>query len=80
MDMVNKIGLEVHYHPIPYPLAWINKYAYIKVTKQCEIKFSISANFIDEVELDVVPLNICGVVFESTYMYMMDAIFMHRSN
>jgi hypothetical protein len=25
MDMVNKIGLEVHDHPSPYPLGWVNK-------------------------------------------------------
>jgi hypothetical protein len=32
------------------------------------------------VELDVVPLYICGVVFGSPYMYMRDAIFMRRAN
>jgi hypothetical protein len=30
------------------------------------------------VELDVVPFDVCGVVFGSPYMYMRDAIFMHR--
>jgi hypothetical protein len=48
----------------------------IKVTKQCKIKFVVSVDFIDEVELDVVPLDVCGVVFGSPYMYMRDAIFM----
>jgi hypothetical protein len=32
------------------------------------------------VELDVVPLDVCGVVFGSPYMYMRDAIFMWRDN
>jgi ribosome-binding ATPase YchF (GTP1/OBG family) len=27
VDMVNKLGLEVHNHPIPYPLGWVNKVA-----------------------------------------------------
>jgi hypothetical protein len=48
--------------------------------KQCKIKFVVSAYFIDEVELDVVPLDMCGVVFGSPYMYMRDAIFMRREN
>ena len=32
-DLVNKLGLEVHDHPSPYPLGWVNKDAKIKVTK-----------------------------------------------
>jgi hypothetical protein len=55
-NLVSKLGLEVHDHPSPYPLGWVNKEANIKVKKQRNIKFSISAYFIDEVELDVVPL------------------------
>jgi hypothetical protein len=79
-DLVNKLGLEVHDHPHPYPLGWVNKDAELRVTKQCKIKFAISANYIDEVEVDVVPLDVCGVVFGSPYMYMRDAIFMRREN
>jgi hypothetical protein len=33
-DLVKKLGLEVHNHPIPYPLGWVNKDVEIKVTKQ----------------------------------------------
>jgi hypothetical protein len=68
--------LEVHDHPRPYPLGWVNNDAEIKLIKQCKIRFSISAYFINEVELDVVPLDMCGVVFGSPYIYMLDAIFM----
>jgi hypothetical protein len=32
------------------------------------------------VEVDVVPLDVCGVVFGSPYMYMRDVIFMRREN
>jgi len=31
--MVNKLRLEVHDHPSPYPLGWVNKDENIKVTK-----------------------------------------------
>jgi hypothetical protein len=31
-------------------------------------------------EVDVVPLDMCGVVFGSPYMYMRDAIFIRREN
>jgi len=32
------------------------------------------------VEVDVVPLDVCGVVFGSPYVYMRDAIFTRRAN
>jgi len=52
-DLVNKLGLEVHDHPNLYPLGWVNKDVKLKVTKQCKNKIAISANYIDEVEIDV---------------------------
>ena len=58
----------------------VHKDAELKVTKQCKIRFSISVDFIGEVELDVVPHDVCGVVFGSPYMYMRDVIFMWRAN
>jgi hypothetical protein len=78
VDVVNNIGLEVHNRPDPYPLGWVNKDAEIKLTKQCKIKFVVSVDFIDEVELDIVPLDVCEVVFGIPYMYMRDAIFIQR--
>jgi hypothetical protein len=79
-DLFNKLGLEVHDHPNPYPLGWVNKDTKLKVTKQCKIKFVVSANYIDKVEVDVIPLDVCGGVFGSSYMCMRDAIFMRRTN
>jgi hypothetical protein len=79
VDLVIKIGLEVHNYPIPYPLGWVKKDVEKKVTKQCKIKFAISVDFIDEVELDVVSLDVCGLVFGRPYMYIRDAIFMWRA-
>jgi len=40
----------------------------------------LSVLFPTEVDLDVVPLDVCGVVFGSPYMYMRDEIFMRRAN
>jgi hypothetical protein len=80
VDLVENLGLEVHDHPSPYPLGWKNKDAKIKVMKQCKIKFDVSVDFIDEVELDVVPLDVRGVVFGIPYKYMRDLIFMQISN
>ena len=80
VELINKLGLEVCDHPSPYSLGQVNKDVEIKATKQCRIRFSISVDFIDEVELDVLLLDVCGVVLASHYMYMWDAIFMQKFN
>ena len=40
----------------------------------------MSAKYVDEVEVNTIPLDVCGVVFEIPYMYMKDVIFMMRDN
>ena len=62
VDLVNNLGLEVRDHRNPYPLGWVHKDVEMKVTKQCKIIFSISVVFIDQVDLNVVPLDVCGFV------------------
>jgi hypothetical protein len=52
----------------------------LKVIKQCKLKFSINHNFVDEVVANVVPLDICGVILGSPYLYVRDAIFRRREN
>ena len=79
-ELVNKLALEVCDNPNPYPLGWVNKDAKLKVTKNCETRFDINVDFIDEAELYVVPLDVCGVVFGSSYMHMWDVIFMRGAN
>ena len=78
--LVKSLGLETRNHPTTYPLGWLNKSTQIKVTKQCGLRFAIIANYIDEVELDVVPIDICGVVLGSPYLYDHDAVFYRREH
>ena len=80
VDIVRKLGLEVRGHPYPYPLGWVHKDVDLYITKQCKIRFSISVDFIDELDLDVVPLDVCGAIFGSLYMYVHDVIFMWIDN
>jgi hypothetical protein len=42
------------------------------------MKFNISLIYIDEVEVDVVPIDVCDVVLGNPNMYIRDAIFMRR--
>jgi hypothetical protein len=70
--------LEVHDHPNPYPLGWVNNDVDLEVTKQCKINFSISVYYIDEVEVDVIPLDVCDVVFGIPYMYIRDIVSVRK--
>jgi hypothetical protein len=51
-------GLEVYDHHSSYPFGLENKDAKVKVRKQCKIKFVVSVDFICEVELCIVPLDV----------------------
>ena len=56
-------------HPKPYPLGWICKDENLQVSKKCILQFAITANFVDTVELDVVLLDIIGILLGSPYLY-----------
>jgi hypothetical protein len=49
--------------------------AKLQVTKQCKIRFAITAKFFDEVELDVVSLDICGIVLGIPYLFDRKVVF-----
>ena len=79
-SLVKQLGLKTHNHPNPYPLGWLKEQIQIHVTKQCRLKFAITANYIDEVELDVISLDICGIVLGSPYLYDRDAVFYRKEH
>ena len=74
------MGLTIKPHKKPYPLGWVCKDKRLQVTKQCDIKFAITSTFVDEVEFDVVPLDTCGIVLGSLYLYAQKAIFYRGHN
>ena len=60
--LVKKMGLEMKSQLKPYPLGWVCDKEKLNVTKKCRIRFSIASKLIDEVDYNVVPLDICGIV------------------
>ena len=74
------MNLETIPHPKPYPLGWVSDNEKLQVSRKCKLKFANTANFIDEVELDVVPLDICGIVLGRPYLYDRKAIFHCHEN
>jgi hypothetical protein len=72
------MSLERKSHPKPYPLGWVWDKEKINVSKQCRVRFSITSKLVDEVYLDVVSLDICGIVLGSPYLYERKAVFFHN--
>ena len=58
----------------------MHKNARLQVTQQCKLKFGVNTKFYDEVMLDVVSLDVCGIVLGSPYLYDRDAIFLCKLN
>jgi hypothetical protein len=67
-------------HHKHYSLKWIRNNHKLHITKQCTLKFAISSKFMDEVVCDVVPLNECGMVLGSPYLYDHKEIFYREHN
>jgi hypothetical protein len=78
--IVKKLGLKMTPHKNPYPLGWVCDDAKLQVTKQCKIRFAITTKFFDEVELDVVPLDICDIVLGSPYLFDRKVVFYREEN
>ena len=79
-DLVKQLKLETIPHPKPYPLGWICKDANLKVSRKCILRFAITAHFVDTIELDVVPLDISGIVLGSPYLFDRKSIFHRHEN
>jgi hypothetical protein len=77
---IKKLKLETTPHLKPYALGWICDNAKLHVTRRCKLRFDITANFLDEVELDVIPLDICSIVLGVPYLYDRRAIFHNHEN
>jgi hypothetical protein len=78
--LVKNMGLETKPHPKPYPLGWVCDKEKLNVTKQCRVIFDIASKLIDEVDLDVVSLHICGIVLGSPYLYDRKVVFFIHEN
>jgi hypothetical protein len=78
--LVKKMGLETKPHPMPYPISWVCDKEKFNFTKKCTVRFDIASKLIDEVDLDVIPLDICGIVLGSPYICDRKEIFFRHEN
>jgi hypothetical protein len=74
-EVVKQLGLTTKLYNKTYSLKWIRNNHKLPITKQCTLRFLISSKFVDEIICDVVPLNECGMVLGSPYLYDRKEIF-----
>lgn len=67
-------------HKRPYPLGWVCKNNKVQVIGQCALRFTITSKYVDEVQFDVFPLDVCGIVLDSPYLYDRKTIFYREFN
>lgn len=79
-EVVKQLGLERKPHKEPYSFVWMRKKDKLQVTKKCNLKFTITSKYINEVEFDMVPLDICEIVLGSLYLYDGKTIFFREQN
>jgi hypothetical protein len=79
-EVVKQLGLTTKLHHKPYSLKWISNNHKLPITKQCTLRFVISSKFVDGVTCDVLPLNECGMVLGSPYLYDRKIIFYREHN
>lgn len=79
-SLVKKLGLETKPHMKLYPIGWVCDKTKLHVTKQFRATFVIASKLADEIHLDVVPLDICGIVMGSPYLYDRKVVFFCHEN
>ena len=59
--LVAKLGLSIWRYDKPRHLEWLNNCGQIKITHKVHVPFSVG-QYIDDVECDVMPLEVCGLL------------------
>jgi hypothetical protein len=87
VEGVRKLGLETKRHTTPYQLEWLTKGNEVRVSKYCQVPFSIGAKYVDHVWCDVVDMATCHLLLgkpwqddkatihdetKDTYSFMLD--------
>jgi len=74
--MIEKLNLQSTAHPHPYNIQWLNQGKGLQVNSRCLISFSLSKNYQDELQCDVIPMDVCHILLGRPWMY--DRKVMHN--
>jgi hypothetical protein len=79
MEMVEKLKLETTTHLNPYKISWLQKGHQAMVSRQCKVEFKIGG-YNDEFICDVIPMDVCHVLFGRPWKYDRNVIHDGRNN
>ena len=77
--MVPSLGLSTWRIPEPKHLEWLNSCGMLKVTHKVLMPFTVGV-YVDEVECDVLPLEVCGLLLGCPWQYDRNAMHTGRPN
>src|SRR3954468_18361936 len=77
--MVAALGLSTWRIPEPKHLEWLNSCGMLKVTHKVRVPFTVG-DYVDEVECDVLPLEVCGLLLGRPWQYDRNAIHAGHAN
>jgi hypothetical protein len=76
---VASLGLSTWRIPEPKHVEWLNSCGVLKVTHKIRVPFTVG-DYIDEVECDVLPLEVCGLLLGRPWQYDRNAMHAGRAN
>jgi hypothetical protein len=79
-EAVRKLGLETKRHPTPYQLEWLTKGNEVRVSKYCQVPFSIGDKYVDRVWCDVVDMTMCHLLLGKSWQDDKAAVYDETKN
>jgi hypothetical protein len=77
--MVASLGLSTWRIPEPKHVEWLNSCGVLKVTHKVRVSFTVG-DYVDEVECDVLPLEVCEVLLGRPWQYDCNVTHAGRAN
>jgi hypothetical protein len=78
-SVVEALGLSTWHIPEPRHVEWVNSYGMLKITHKVHVLFTVN-DYVDEVECDVLPLEVCGLLLGRPWQYDRNAMHDGRAN
>jgi hypothetical protein len=77
--IVEALGLSTWRIPEPRHVEWVHSCGMLKITHKVRVPFTVD-DFVDEVECDVLPLEVCGLLLGRPWQYDHNAMHAGRAN
>jgi hypothetical protein len=77
--VVEALGLSTWRIPEPRHVEWVNSCGMLKITHKVHVPFTVD-DYVDQVECDVFPLEVCGLLLGCPWQYDRNAIHAGRAN